>query len=235
MPNESEHKQSSLRHCDSTNAVFEETFLFPLRPTDAASTVLRLSLYSIDGSRTRTCLGHVAQASCGLHLFDGRAQYLTRDLGTLETSNLDGCMGETLISLSYHMQKEKLKLHVLDATHLPPETPSDTKYIFQTDIVIGDRIVKTKKSNAHSTLTDIFDCAYAFQIPCKHLDVCCLAFTIVEVVESEFGQVAQERPWGRFTIGPCSYAHGTGVDHWKMMLANSRKVIEMWHVITRAY
>jgi hypothetical protein len=235
MPNESEHQQSTLRHCDSTNAVFEETFMFELKHADAAATILRLSLYTIDGSRTRTCLGHVAQALCGLHIFDGRPHYLTRDLGTLETSNIDGCLGEILVSLSYHMQKEKLKLHVLDARHLPPKPLADAKYYLQTDIVMGDRIVKTKKTPTYPALTEIFDCAYAFQIPCKHLDVCCLAFTIVEVVESDFGQIAQERPWGRFTIGPCSYAHGTGVDHWKMMLSNSRKVIEMWHVIARAY
>jgi len=208
--------------------------LFRLRNEDAASTTLRLSLYTIDGGRTRTCLGHVAQPLCGLHLFDGRIHYLTRDLGTLETSNIDGYLGETLVSLCYHMQKEKLKLHVLDARYLPPETPADAKYYFQTDIVIGDRIVKTKKSEVHSTLLEIFDCAYAFQIPCKHLDVCCLAFTVVEVVENNLG-LWQERPWGRFTVGPCSFAHGTGVDHWKMMLSNSRKVIEMWHVIARAY
>jgi len=193
-----------------------------------------LSLYTIDGGRTRTCIGHVAQPLCGLHIFDGRVHYLTRDLGNLETNSKDGCLGETLISLCYHMQKEKLKLHVLDARNLPPQTPTDAKYYFQTDIVIGDRIVKTKRTPMQSTLLEVFDCAYAFQIPCKHLDVCCLAFTIVEVVQTG-GQIVRERPWGRFTIGPCSYAHGTGLDHWKMMIANSRKLIEMWHVISRAY
>jgi len=234
MPHESEHKQSSLRQYDSTTAVFEETFIFQLKHAEASSCILRLSLYTLDGARTRTCLGHAAQPLCGLHIFDGRPHYLTKDMGTLETSSMDGCLGETLLSLCYHMQKEKLKLHILDARCLPLKTPEDTKYYFQTDIVIGDRIVKTKRTNLFSTLFEIFDCAYAFQIPCKHLDVCCLAFTVVEVVEND-GQILKERPWGRFTIGPCAYAHGTGVDHWKMMLGNSRKVIEMWHVIARAY
>lgn len=30
-------------------------------------------------------------------------------------------------------------------------------------------------------------------------------------------------------IGPCMYAHGSGFEHWKRMLQNTRKTSEMWH------
>lgn len=40
----------------------------------------------MDGNRTRTCLGHVAQPLCGVNIFDGRPHYLTKDLGIFETS-----------------------------------------------------------------------------------------------------------------------------------------------------
>lgn len=127
-----------------------------------------------------------------------------------------------------------IALFFLDSICIQFAISAESKYYLQTDIVIGDRTVKTKRTEIHANLLDIFDCGYAFQIPCKHLDVCCLSFTVVELVHNG-AQITRERPWGRFTVGPCSYAHGTGVDHWKMMLSNSRKVIEMWHVIARAY
>lgn len=233
-PHESDHKQSSLRLFDSTTATFDETFYFRLRNSDAVSTILRFSLYVVDGGQTRTCLGHVAQPLCSLDIFDGAVHYLTRDLGTLEAASIEGCLGETLVSLCYQMRKEKLKLRVLDARHLPPQIPSDSKFYLQIDIIIGDRIVKTKRTIPHPVLQDVFDCANAFLIPSKHMELCAFVFSIVEVLESN-GQLVRERPWGRFTIGPCSYAHGTGVDHWKMMLANNKNVTEMWHVIARAY
>ncbi len=99
----------------------------------------------------------------------------------------------------------------------------------RTQVILGTKSVKTKKTEPCSALSAVFQCSYAFQIPAKHMDTCCLKFSVIQI-DAHF----RESMLGEITIGPIMYAHGTGVDHWKQMLANSRKSVEMWHKLVLA-
>jgi len=224
LPDENNRQQTAL-YPNSECPSFDETVSFRVQKGQVDQKKLRLSLYEMDANRMRMVLGHVIVKLDELQVGTGGIHYLCRNMqmqATLPASNL----GEVYVSLCYDVQSEKLKVQIFAARELPP-SKNKMKYYLQTIVIMGTRSVKSKRTDVHTSLSGIFSCFYMFQVPCKHLDACCLQFFIKEIDENSL----EEKPYGYFLIGPCAFTHGTGLTHWKQMVGNTKKVIEMWHKI----
>lgn len=94
-------------------------------------------------------------------------------------------------------------------------------------MIVGSQIVKVKTTELPNWLDGIIDCGYHFRIPCKVIETCCIQFSIVGR-----GKVMESRKvMGSFTIGPSTYTSGSGMEHWRLMMANTNSVSEIWHEV----
>jgi hypothetical protein len=219
---EQDRRQTAL-YPNTGSPSFDEAFIFSVSSEDFLTKQLRLSLYDIDATRTRICLGHTIVKLIDLgNVATGGVAYLNKNLEQL-AAVLDETGPEVHVSLYYNPQDEKLKVQIF-ATRNLPESMTDTTYILRTSVILGTKTAKMKETSPSDSLYGVFQCSYAFQVPSRHIDTCCLQF---HVIAQSKGQ--NERVVGLLVIGPCMYAHGSGVEHWKQMLQNSRKTVEMWH------
>jgi hypothetical protein len=223
LPDENNRQQTAL-YPNNGSPSFDETLRFRLLKHQVDQKKLRLSLYELDASRTRMVLGHVIVKLDDLQVADGGIHYMCRNMQMQATSPASN-LGDVHVSLCYDVQTEKMKVQIFAAKDLA-ESKAKTRYYLQTNVIMGTRSVKSKRTEDHTSLSGVFNCLYVFQVPCKHLDACCLHFSVKQIDEND-----EEKPYGYFLIGPCAFTHGTGLTHWKQMVGNTKKVVEMWHKI----
>jgi len=222
---EQDRRQTAL-YPNTGSPSFDEAFIYDLSPEDFPAKQLRLSLYDIDATRTRICLGHTIVKLADLaNVATGGVAYLNKNLEHLAAAR-DETGPEVHLSLYYNPQSEKLKVQIFAARNLPESMVKKT-YVLRTTVILGTRTAKIKETDPSDSMYGVFQCAYSFQVPPRHIDTCCLQFHLIARSESE-----PERIVGSLMIGPCMYAHGSGVEHWKQMLQGCRKTSEMWHRLT---
>ncbi|KAM4690043.1 synaptotagmin-11 [Rhinophrynus dorsalis] len=207
--------------------VFDETFTFYGIPySQLQDLVLHFLVLSFDRFSRDDVIGEVMVPLAGVDPSTGKVQ-LTRDI---IKRNIQKCIsrGELQVSLSYQPVAQRMTVVVLKAKHLPriDITGLSDPYV-KVNVYYGRKRIAKKKTHVKKcTLNPVFNESFIYDIPMDLLPDISIEFLVID-----FDRTTKNQVVGRLILGAHSIT-ANGVEHWREVCENPRKLIAKWHCLS---
>ncbi|XP_075464274.1 synaptotagmin-11 isoform X3 [Ascaphus truei] len=208
--------------------VFDETFTFYGIPySQLQDLVLHFLVLSFDRFSRDDIIGEVMVPLAGVDPSTGKVQ-LTRDI---IKRNIQKCIsrGELQVSLSYQPVAQRMTVVVLKAKHLPRMDITDfsgNPYV-KVNVYHGRKRIAKKKTHVKKcTLNPVFNESFIYDIPTDLLPDISIEFLVIN-----FDRTTKNQVVGRLILGAHSIT-ANGIEHWREVCENPRKLIAMWHSLS---
>ncbi|XP_075464273.1 synaptotagmin-11 isoform X2 [Ascaphus truei] len=207
--------------------VFDETFTFYGIPySQLQDLVLHFLVLSFDRFSRDDIIGEVMVPLAGVDPSTGKVQ-LTRDI---IKRNIQKCIsrGELQVSLSYQPVAQRMTVVVLKAKHLPRMDITDFSdpYV-KVNVYHGRKRIAKKKTHVKKcTLNPVFNESFIYDIPTDLLPDISIEFLVIN-----FDRTTKNQVVGRLILGAHSIT-ANGIEHWREVCENPRKLIAMWHSLS---
>ncbi|KAM9294291.1 synaptotagmin-11 [Gastrophryne carolinensis] len=208
--------------------VFDETFTFYGVPySQLQDLLLHFLVLSFDRFSRDDVIGEVIVPLAGVDPSTGRVQ-LTRQV---IKRNIQKCVtrGELQVSLSYQPVAQRMTVVVLKAKHLPRMDItglSGNPYV-KVNVYYGRKRIAKKKTHVKKcTLSPVFNESFIYDIPRELLPDISIEFLVID-----FDRTTKNQVVGRLILGAHSVTAG-GVEHWREVCDNPRKLVAKWHSLS---
>ncbi|XP_053551379.1 synaptotagmin-11 [Bombina bombina] len=208
--------------------VFDETFTFYGIPySQLQDLVLHFLVLSFDRFSRDDVIGEVMVPLAGVDPSTGKVQ-LTRDI---IKRNIQKCIsrGELQVSLSYQPVAQRMTVVVQKAKHLPRmdiSGLSGNPYV-KVNVYYGRKRIAKKKTHVKKcTLNPVFNESFIYDIPTDLLPDISIEFLVID-----FDRTTKNQVVGRLILGAHSIT-ANGVEHWREVCENPRKLIAKWHSLS---
>ncbi|MEE6509826.1 hypothetical protein FKM82_028034 [Ascaphus truei] len=144
--------------------------------------------------------------------------------------NIQKCIsrGELQVSLSYQPVAQRMTVVVLKAKHLPRMDITDFSdpYV-KVNVYHGRKRIAKKKTHVKKcTLNPVFNESFIYDIPTDLLPDISIEFLVIN-----FDRTTKNQVVGRLILGAHSIT-ANGIEHWREVCENPRKLIAMWHSLS---
>ncbi|KAM8921037.1 synaptotagmin-11 isoform 2-T2 [Pelodytes ibericus] len=207
--------------------VFDETFTFYGIPySQLQDLLLHFLVLSFDRFSRDDVIGEVMVPLAGVDPSTGKVQ-LTRDI---IKRNIQKCIsrGELQVSLSYQPVAQRMTVVVLKAKHLPRMdiTGLSDPYV-KVNVYYGRKRIAKKKTHVKKcTLNPVFNESFIYDIPTELLPDISIEFLVID-----FDRTTKNQVVGRIILGAHSVT-ANGIEHWREVCDNPRKMIAKWHSLS---
>ncbi|XP_063810961.1 synaptotagmin-11 isoform X2 [Pseudophryne corroboree] len=207
--------------------VFDETFTFYGVPySQLQDLILHFLVLSFDRFSRDDVIGEVMVPLAGVDPSTGKVQ-LTRDI---VKRSIQKCVsrGELQVSLSYQPVAQRMTVVVLKAKHLPRMdiTGLSDPYV-KVNVYYGRKRIAKKKTHVKKcTLSPVFNESFIYDIPTDLLPDISIEFLVID-----FDRTTKNQVVGRLILGAHSVT-ANGIEHWREVCDNPRKLIAKWHSLT---
>ncbi|XP_071987719.1 synaptotagmin-11 isoform X2 [Engystomops pustulosus] len=207
--------------------VFDETFTFYGIPySQLQDLVLHFLVLSFDRFSRDDVIGEVMVPLSGVDPSTGRVQ-ISRDI---VRRNIQKCVsrGELQVSLSYQPVAQRMTVVVLKAKHLPRMdiTGLSDPYV-KVNVYYGRKRIAKKKTHVKKcTLSPVFNESFIYDIPIDLLPDISIEFLVID-----FDRTTKNQVVGRVILGAHSVT-ANGIEHWREVCDNPRKLIAKWHSLS---
>ncbi|CAG9798888.1 unnamed protein product [Chironomus riparius] len=153
-------------HKRTLNPVFDEDFVFEVRPATIGRRTLEILIYDFDAYSRHVCIGGLKIALAHVDLSD--KVELWKSLGPCSEQDAKIELGDIMVSLSYLPSAERLTCVVIKARNLrvfdDTRNSSADPYVKVSIIYNGKRLKKKKTTVLRNTINPVFNEALTFDI-----------------------------------------------------------------------
>ncbi|XP_054283657.1 synaptotagmin-5 isoform X2 [Macrosteles quadrilineatus] len=167
-------------HKRTLNPVFDEDFVFEVRPAALGRRTLEIILYDFDAYSRHHSIGGVKLPLANIDLSDKVS--LWKGLGPCSEQDSKAELGELMVSLAYLPSAERLTVVVIKARNLRvvDDTRSSSDPYVKVSLITNGRRLKRKKTSVHrNTVSPVFNEALTFDISKDALTKCRIEFNVM--------------------------------------------------------
>ncbi|XP_075214201.1 synaptotagmin alpha [Lycorma delicatula] len=190
-------------HKKTLNPVFDEDFVFEVRPTTIGRRTLELLLYDFDAYSRHHSIGGIKIPLAHIDLSDKVT--LWKGLGPCSEQDAKAELGELMVSLAFLPSAERLTVVVIKARNLRvvDDTRTSSDPYVKVTLIHNGRRYKRKKTSVHrNTVNPAFNEALTFDINRDTLSQCRIEFSVLH--DSLLGP---NESLGRAFVSPDSEKH----------------------------
>ncbi|XP_046676229.1 synaptotagmin-5 [Homalodisca vitripennis] len=179
LPDRSNVWQTRI-HKRTLNPVFDEDFVFEVRPAALGRRSLEIILYDFDAYSRHHSIGGVKLPLANIDLSDKVT--LWKGLGPCSEQDSKAELGELMVSLAYLSSAERLTVVVIKARNLRvvDDTRSSSDPYVKVSLIHNGRRLKRKKTSVHrNTVSPVFNEALTFDIVKEALSKSRLEFCVM--------------------------------------------------------
>ncbi|XP_055592712.1 synaptotagmin-2 [Uranotaenia lowii] len=185
-------------HKKTLNPVFDEDFVFEVRPATIGRRTLEILLFDFDAYSRHVVIGGSQLALAHVDLSEKLD--IWRPVGPCAENDPKQDLGDVMVSLSYLPSVEKLTVVIIKARNLriidETRSSSDPYVKISLHNIDGKRLMKRKTTVARATVTPVYNEALSFDISKDALKNCSIELQVLH--DSLLGK---KEVLGRATIG----------------------------------
>ncbi|GLV41487.1 Synaptotagmin alpha [Carabus blaptoides fortunei] len=167
-------------HKRTLNPVFDEDFVFEVRPATIGRRTLEIILYDFDAYSRHHSIGGVQLPLAHVDLSERVS--LWRSLGPCSDRDAKAELGDLMVSLAYLPSAERLTVVVIKARNLRvvDDTRTSSDPYVKVSLIHGVKRLKKRKTGVHrNTVCPVFNEALTFDVNRETLKNCSIEFCVM--------------------------------------------------------
>ncbi|XP_076368474.1 synaptotagmin-2-like [Tachypleus tridentatus] len=220
-------------HKKTSNPIFDETFVFKIKPENLDGKTLRIAVWDYDRFSRKFLIGQVLYPlmRCGIDSTiteDVTPSDIWCELQLKEDAGVHE-HGELLISLCYNPDSAILTIGILKIRNIPTgDKDKGTVVYVKISLYLKKRLVRTKKTTSKKKISEVeFSNTFNIQLPQSALSDVDLVVSLCD--KAAFGG---KHLIGRTQVGANCLTE-QGIQHWEDMLSSPKSTSAQWHTLLR--